>query len=274
MLSQHRAARMLPIAALLIAALVACSDNSTPTAPLALHPSFTQVAASPVVNSLNDPGTGGCDDTECTLREAIAFANSGATITFSVTGTITLVGSSLSISKDMTINGPGATQLAVSGNGLIQVFTNGYTTTISGLTITGGYITVGTGAGIVNYANLTLVDCAITGNTAYYNQGGGIGNYGTLVVKSSTISKNTGHYYSSGMYNYTSASALIINSTVSGNLSSAGGRGNGLYSRLGTLRIVNSTITNNYFGVMTYDNATTVIKGSIISGNTNDSGTG
>ena len=274
MLSQHRAARMLPLAALLIAALVACSDNSTPTAPLTLHPRFTQLAASPVVNSLNDPGTGGCDDTECTLREAIAFASSGATITFSVTGTITVVGSPLSTSTNTTINGPGATQLAVSGNGLIQVFTNSYTTTISGLTITGGYITAGTGAGITNYGNLTLVDCAVTGNTAYFNQGGGIGNYGTLVVKSSTISKNTAHYYAGGIYNSTSASALIINSTVSGNLASGGGRANGIYNRSGTFRIVNSTITNNYMGVLTYDNATTVIKGSIISGNTYDIGTG
>ena len=274
MLSQHRAARMIPIAALLVAALVACSDNSTPTAPLTLHPSLTQLTASPVVNSLNDPGTGGCDDTECTLREAIAFASSGATITFSVTGTITVVGSPLSISTNTTINGPGATQLAVSGNGLTQVFTNSYTTTISGLTITGGYITAGTGAGITNYGNLTLVDCAVTGNTAYFNQGGGIGNYGTLVVKSSTISKNTAHYYAGGIYNSTSASALVINSTISGNLASGGGQANGIYNRSGTFRIVNSTITNNYMGVLTYDNATTVIKGSIISGNTYDIGTG
>ena len=31
------------------------------------------------VNSVADPGTGGCDGVECTLREAIAAANADAT---------------------------------------------------------------------------------------------------------------------------------------------------------------------------------------------------
>src|SRR5512133_672204 len=34
------------------------------------------------VTSLADPGNGVCDDTECTLREAIAAASTGASIVF------------------------------------------------------------------------------------------------------------------------------------------------------------------------------------------------
>ncbi|HEU4878532.1 MAG TPA: CSLREA domain-containing protein, partial [Gemmatimonadaceae bacterium] len=117
MLTTHRTARILPVAAFLITALGACSDNSPPTAPLSIHPSFTQVAATPVVNSLNDPGTGVCDDTECTLREAITFASSGATITFAagLTGTITLTSGELYLNKSLNINGPGPTALTISG---------------------------------------------------------------------------------------------------------------------------------------------------------------
>ena len=53
----------------------------------------------------------------CTLREAIAFASPGATITFApdVTGTISLIQGELVIGKALTITGPGARSLAVSG---------------------------------------------------------------------------------------------------------------------------------------------------------------
>src|SRR5438477_327715 len=41
-----------------------------------------------VVNSIADPGSGGCDATECTLREAITTTNAaaGGTITFALPG--------------------------------------------------------------------------------------------------------------------------------------------------------------------------------------------
>ncbi|MGF1473126.1 MAG: CSLREA domain-containing protein [Rubrobacteraceae bacterium] len=71
-----------------------------------------------VVNSLDDPGDGTCDDSECTLREAIDAANDlgGAdTITFTVTGEIELVDSEgdLDIEGDLTVEGPGVDQLTV-----------------------------------------------------------------------------------------------------------------------------------------------------------------
>src|SRR5690348_10989530 len=66
------------------------------------------------VTNTNDSGPG-------SLRDAIAVANSGDTIDFSATGTITL-GSTLTIAKDLTISGPGASSLAISGNNLVRVF--------------------------------------------------------------------------------------------------------------------------------------------------------
>ena len=65
-----------------------------------------------VVNSA-DSGTG-------SLRDAIDGAAAGDIIDFSLTGTapftITLTSATLEISKDLTIQGPGAATLTVSGN--------------------------------------------------------------------------------------------------------------------------------------------------------------
>ena len=64
-----------------------------------------------VVTTLADSGPG-------SLREAIATAPSGATITFAVTGAIVRSYSNgpLTIDKNLTISGPGAFNLAISGN--------------------------------------------------------------------------------------------------------------------------------------------------------------
>ena len=92
-----------------------------------------------------------------TLREAIQAANtdtavneapagSGAdTITFAPSlfaggpGTITLGGTELALSSNLTITGPGATQLTVNANNASRIFNVASgTVSISGLTITGG----------------------------------------------------------------------------------------------------------------------------------------
>lgn len=61
-----------------------------------------------IVNTLTDHDDGICDAADCTLREAVKYAPAGATITFSVTGTIQLTQRELGIAKDLTIAGPGA----------------------------------------------------------------------------------------------------------------------------------------------------------------------
>ena len=64
------------------------------------------VQATITVTSLNDSGAG-------TLRQAILNASSGDTINFAVTGTIALTNGELVIRKNLTIRGPGRTNLAV-----------------------------------------------------------------------------------------------------------------------------------------------------------------
>src|SRR5215218_4175078 len=73
------------------------------------------------VDNLADSGTG-------SLRQAILDANAlpGAdVIAFTPAardGTILLTGGQLSVTDDLTIDGPGADRLAVSGNGASRVF--------------------------------------------------------------------------------------------------------------------------------------------------------
>ena len=84
----------------------------------------------------------------CTLRGAIAVANAeaggGDTIQFAPTlsGTITLSAGELAINKNMTITGPGAVTLAVSGNNASRVFNIG-TTFVSTVGISGPTLTNG-----------------------------------------------------------------------------------------------------------------------------------
>ena len=258
------------LGAFLVFALAGCQDRPSPTEPPQMSPSMAVMESSaPVVNSLADPGNGTCDGTECTLREAIAYASSGATITFDVTGTITLAGGQLLIQKDLTINGPGATSLTVDGNSASRVITvaPGYTVAISGLTITGGYTTAVGGAGMWNQGNLTITDCAITGNDANYNRAGGIYNSGTLLVMSSSISGNFGHDIAGGIYSKTSTSATFINTTISDNRRSDGvNRATGIDVDGGILRIYQSTVTGHTRGVDIYSGSLD-IKGSIVWGN-------
>src|SRR5581483_10746624 len=63
-------------------------------------------AATITVTNTNDSGAG-------SLRQAIADAMPGDTINFSVTGAITLTSGALGITKNLTIQGPGANQLTV-----------------------------------------------------------------------------------------------------------------------------------------------------------------
>jgi trimeric autotransporter adhesin len=114
-----------------------------------LAASVAHAATYTVTNTL-DSGTG-------SLRDALTTVNAGAggdTIVFSgVTGTITL-SSSLGIGKSVTINGPGANLLTISGNDTVRVFNDtavGTTVTISGLTIAHGLSTQGAGIRITGH---------------------------------------------------------------------------------------------------------------------------
>jgi hypothetical protein len=203
--------------------------GSVETGPAQAGPSF-------VVTNVSEHDDGTCTVDDCTLLEAINASNANAnanTITFAsgVSGIIvnSTVGG-LTITNPVTLNGPGARVLTVSGNNVARVFAvnPAVTANFNGLTIAKGS-SAGPGGGIYNdHGTVSVADCTISGNTAF--SGGGIYNRGvtsgsaTLSVKRSTISGNiangslgVGGAIDSEGVNGGSASVTLTNCTVTGN---------------------------------------------------------
>ena len=219
--------------------------------------------------------TNNLDSGPGSLRADIAAAQSGDTIVFdpSLNGqTIALTSGVLDINKNLTIQGPGAGQLAISGNHTSQVFKveAAVQATLSGLTISNGSSTTSAGGGIDNFGNLTISACTVSNNYDS-GQGGGIDNEyrATLTINNSTVSGNYAQNYGGGIYNdgslsltasvvqqnravdgggiWNGGSATISSSTVSGNLAYGGdstGFGGGIYNA-GTMSLSASTVTGN-----------------------------
>ncbi len=174
------------------------------------------------VTNFNDNGPG-------SLRQAIETASSGSVITFAsnLKGTITLTGGELKITRNLTISGPGASILAVSGgntNGVFYVSKNVFVTIID-LTAKNGNAAFGGGIHIENGGTLVLINSTISNNTSDY-YGGGIYNGGSLALSNSTISNNRanrGGADGGGIYN--NGSLTLTNCTISGNTASEDGGG-------------------------------------------------
>lgn len=210
-----------------------------------------------VVSNTNDSGAG-------SLRQAILGACPNGIITFApglTSGgpvTITLTTGELQIDKHLTISGPGANLLSVSGNNSSRIFSvQAGNVTISGLSIINGQVPLGQGGGgILNRSYLTLIACEVSGNKSPL-AGGGIQNApngapATVVIVNSTISGNEGGSFGSGIFNGGTggATATLINSTVAlnTNVSFGGGIYNAGDSGPATLNVVNSTIAGNEAG--------------------------
>ncbi len=143
-----------------------------------------------------------------------------------------------------------------------------------------------------NFGNdiLRLADSTVSGNTADF--GGGIYSEGDFKLTNSTVSNNTanngaGIYNGGEFYTFKVGTAILTNSTISGN--QALGDGGGIYN-FNDLSLINSTITNNTAdsnsdgvgnggGIFSspidfYGNGLTIVGNSIIAGNFDKSTSG
>ncbi len=235
-------------------------------------------AATFTVTNLGDSGSG-------SLRQAITDANGAAgadTIDFQagLSGTILLTSGQLSIADSVTIQGPGAAVLSVSGNSASRVFylynpSSLIDVTISGLTIDSGVAAFG--GGIVDFGeNLTLDDVTVRNNTATVG-GGGLAITGTdmaLKVQNSRITGNTASSSGGAVYVATAASVSFDNSTIANN--TAGNRGGGVYFYIpvGPVSFNDTTVSGNTAAApgggveffFSYGSAS--FTGSTVSGNT------
>ena len=218
---------------------------------------------------------GNCPGLSCRLRDAIGAAADGDTINFSVTGTIILNSGELGISKSLTIQGPGAGQLTVSGNQASRVFNigSGVTVALSNLTITKGFDGGSYGGNIFNAGTLTITGSTISDGFAQLH-GGGCWNQSSLTITNSTISGNSSSE-GGGIFNQ-GTTLTLANTTITGNQTVVANSGGGIRSVSGATSLINCTITGNYAnaggGISNIGpSSPTYIRNTIIAGNT-DSG--
>ncbi len=223
------------------------------------------------VNVLADDAPGGTCAATCTLRDALNTAQTGDTINFVVSGTITLTNGRLdAATTSVTINGPGQSILDISpGSSAVPDFVveNDIWLAISNLTISGGS---GLGGGITNYGVLAIDHCTFSNNAvgsagdgaAIYNYslnsnggilgvtnslfsgnsaggGGAISNGGTATISATNFYNNTAVDAGGAISN---GGTLTVSSSAFG--SNSGVEGGGIFNG-GTLTIVSSTFSNN-----------------------------
>ena len=228
------------------------------------------------VTTVADAGPG-------SLREALALIGDDGTISFdpSLAGqTITLSSGQLVVPRSLTIDGSAASTMTVSGADSSRVFevAPGASATITDLVIRdgaagprgGGVLNNGTltlervvvtdnvensagpanfefgGGGIYNGggATLNLIESEVSDNVSTNHPGGGIYGFfnSTVNVTRSTVSGNSSGDVAGGLRLL--GNATIVNTTISGNTSSAW-HGGGIFHTNGALEVTNTTVTDN-----------------------------
>lgn len=285
------------LAPLALAALAACQDSTGPRPGLQPKAHYAQGDNNTwTVNTLADPSAGAnaCDETECTIREAILAAAPGGTIVFAngLQGSINLDtgGGFLQISKDLTIDGGGRITFDAKGASRVVAVTGAATKTkvkLIGLRLTGGDLQNAGGGIFAVQASLILENVVVSENRSYGGDGGGIylnGSDATLTA--SRVDSNWANGVSSptagrggGIFVGSDAQLTLVNSTVDGNESDgAASGGGGIYNR-GSTSITASTISNNRTpnaggGLLNAFEAIGRVVGSTFSGNFAEDGGG
>ncbi|MEM7530696.1 MAG: choice-of-anchor Q domain-containing protein, partial [Chloroflexota bacterium] len=233
----------------------------------------TCVNSSLIVDSTGDTDDENYTAGQNTLREAIACADSGDTITFApaMTGTVITLGSELMLDKSLTISG--TVPVTISGGNAVRHFlVSSGSTTLNSLSLVNGREASGSAINMVNGTSLTVNNSYIANNTGTGNRGA-IYVRGTATINNSTLENNTSAAQAGAVF-VQGGSALTVNqSTLNGNTSVSGGaiRADGN----ATVNINNSTFANNSAsavgGAINIPSANGVltIKNSTLSGNSN-----
>jgi predicted outer membrane repeat protein len=204
------------------------------------------------------------------LRDAVSNAASGDTITFNLTlpATIILTTGAIHVVSNITIAGPGADQLTISGNSssaILQVDSFAQTCAISGLTFAHGS-TGFSGGAISNIVSAVSVsNCAFSNNSAS-NLGGAIANGGVLMVTGCTFDGNSAGA-GGAIFSLEATTCTAMNSTFRGNSGGSIFGGGAIYS-VGELTVVNCTVVGNSGGGINAALGTLNLENTIIADST------
>ncbi|MEH2027940.1 PEP-CTERM sorting domain-containing protein [Nostoc sp.] len=169
-------------------------------------------AATLTVNNLNDSGVGSLRDTIniASNNDVVEFllGNNPSTITLT-SGALAMPAAGYAYAKNLTINGPGANLLTISGNNQFPVFDiSGANVTFSGLAIAGNI-------NAYNSSNVTFINSTISGDNVNIDS--------NLTLINSTISSErlaiNGELTGINDSNVTALSST----TIGGNLTSSSG---------------------------------------------------
>ncbi|MBX7055579.1 MAG: FG-GAP-like repeat-containing protein, partial [Pyrinomonadaceae bacterium] len=265
-------------------------------------------AAELVVTNTADANDGVCN-ADCSLREAVAAANASPTddiitfdpTVFGIARTITLGGTQLQAVNNgtLTINGPGAGLLTISGNNQSRILflAVGARVTLTGIRVTGGRSTDGgNGGGILTDtdAELTVNNAAFDGNVGPSGGGGGgaIGGIGRTTINNSAFNDNvafgggavfialqplaiTNCNFTANRSTQNAGGAVFVfnaPATIGGSIFKANigaGDGGGVYATQSAITISNSVFQNNrgQDGGAIANSGNMTILGSLIEGN-------
>jgi CSLREA domain-containing protein len=190
----------------------------------------TANAANWIVTKSANSNDGACD-ADCSLREAVAAADSGDTVVFSdslIGQTITLGGSDINITKRITIDG----------------FLNDPNVAFISGGNTSRHFYVEDGAGL-NLRNITLVqgNGKATENQVGTTDGGAIYVRPTATLLLDRVSIRGNSAYFGGAISLGSGTHRFINSSITGNSGSAA---SAIFNNGGNLYIANVTVSGNY----------------------------
>jgi hypothetical protein len=234
---------------------LACALASALGLSAAAMAPVTATATTYTVNTTGDPGAGGT----LSLRQAIAAANAsdGNTVQFDPAlagSTITLATGQLVIDHAMTIVGPGADKLAISGANASRIFRldcpyyGSHTVTISALALVEGN-TGGDGGALYSH-NCQLLLSGVVATASHASSGGCIA-FDNGTISNSVISGCSADQFGGGIEVNTAVTTPHIDrSTIVANTAVFGGGGvvlnnvnSGASSRI--TRITRSSIDDN-----------------------------
>lgn len=207
--------------------------------------------------------------TAAIIQNGVDVAAAGATLTLAA-GTF-FDPNTVTIDKDLVLQGQGADATAISGNNAFRVFQiAGGTVALNDLAVVDGLADDGAGIEVLAPAALTLNNSRVAANTATQDGGGIFNRGGTVDVAGTSISDNAAGDEGGGIFSIRGA-VTVAGSVVSEN--TAADHGGGIRSQSGTLDVTGTTISGNEStdedgGGIAGLASTITIATSTISGNT------